>query len=48
MPQQTDFIYKKIELGTLINKETIMEELDPEIELDKIDNISGDENPIPH
>ena len=44
MPQQTDFIYKKVELGSLINKETIREELDPEIELDKTDNNSGDEN----
>ena len=44
MPQQTDFIHKKVELGNLINKETIREELDPEIELDKIDNNSGDEN----
>ena len=44
MPQQTDFLYKKVELGSLINKETIREELDPEIEIDKIDNNSGDEN----
>ena len=29
--QQTDFIYKQVELGSLINKETIREELDPEI-----------------
>ena len=43
MPQQTDHVYKKVELGSLINKETIKEELDPE--LDKIDNKSGDENP---
>ena len=45
MPQQTDFIYKKVELGSLINKELIREELDPEGELDKIDDNSGDENP---
>ena len=45
MPQQTDFIYKKVELGSLINKETIREELDPEVELDKIDDNRGDENP---
>ena len=44
MPQQTDFIYKKAEIGSLINKETIREELDPERELDKI-NKSGDEKP---
>ena len=45
MPQQTDFIYKKVELGSLINKETIREELDSGVELDKIDDNSGDENP---
>ena len=42
-PQQTDFIYRKVELGSLINKETIREELDSEAELDKIDDNSGDE-----
>ena len=44
-PQQTDFIYKKVELSSLINKETIREELDSEVELDKIDDNSGDKNP---
>ena len=44
MPQQTDYIYQKVELGSLVDKETIREELYPEIELDKIDHNSGDEN----
>ena len=44
MPQQTYFIYKKVELGSLINKETIREELDSEVELNKIDDNSKDEN----
>ena len=44
-PQQTDFIYRKVELGSLINKETIKEDLDLEAELDKIDDNSGDEIP---
>ena len=43
--QQTNFIYKKVELGSLINKNTIKEELDADIELDKMDNNSGNENP---
>ena len=43
--QQTDFIYKKIELGSLINKNTIKEELDTDIELDRMDDNSEDENP---
>ena len=44
-PQQTDFIHRKVELGSLINKETIREELDSEAELDEIDDTSGDKNP---
>ena len=44
-PQQTDFIYKKVELGSLINKNTKKEELDMDIELDRMDDNSEDENP---
>ena len=44
-PQQTDFIYKKVELGSLINKNTIKEELDADIELGRMDDNSVDENP---
>ena len=44
-PQQTDFIYKKVELGSLINKNTIKEELNADIELDRMDDNSRDENP---
>ena len=39
------FIYKKVELGSLINKNTIKQELDADIELDRMDDNSGDENP---
>ena len=42
---QTEYIYKKVELGSLINKDTIKEEIDPDIELDRMDDNSGDENP---
>ena len=42
-PQQTNFVYKKVELGSLINKNTIKEELDAE--LDRMIDNSGDENP---
>ena len=38
-----DFIYKKVELGSLINKNTKKEELDTDIELDRMDDNSGDE-----
>ena len=35
-PQQTNFIYKKGELGSFINKNMIKEELDMDVELDKM------------
>ena len=44
-PQQTNFVYKKVELGSLINKNTIKEELDVDIELERMDDNSKDENP---
>ena len=44
-PKQTEYIYKKVELGHLINKNTIKEKTDPDIELDKIHDNSGVENP---
>ena len=43
--KQTEYIYKKVELGKLINKNTMKEEIDPDMELDRMDNNSGDENP---
>ena len=42
--RQADYIYRKVELGSLINKNTIKEEIDPDVELDRMDNNSGDEN----
>ena len=44
-PQQTNFVYKKLELGSLINKNMIKEELDADVELKRMDNNSRDENP---
>ena len=41
-PKQTKYIYKKVELGSLINKETTKEEIDSDVELDKTDDNSGD------
>ena len=43
-PKQTEYIYKKVELGSLINKDTIKEEIDSDVELDKLGNNSRDEN----
>ena len=44
-PQQTNFAYQKVQLDSLINKNTIKEELDADTELDRRDDNSGDENP---
>ena len=43
-PKQTEYIYKRVELGNLINKDTIKEEIDSDVELDKMDDDSGGEN----
>ena len=40
-----DYIYRKVELGSLINKNTMKEEIDQDVELDKMHNTSGDKNP---
>ena len=45
MPKQTEYMYKKVELGSLINKETIKEKVDLDTELDRVDDDSRDENP---
>ena len=42
--KQADYIHRKVELGGLINKNTIKEDIDQDVELDKMDNTSGDEN----
>ena len=42
--KQAYYIYRKVELGSLINKNTMKEEIDTDVELDKMDNNSGDEN----
>ena len=44
-PKQTKYIYKKVELGSLINKDTIKEEIDSDVELDNIDDNTGHEDP---
>ena len=40
-----NYIYRKVELGSLINKNTRKEEIDQDVELDKMDDNSGDKNP---
>ena len=43
--RQADYTYKKVELGSLINKNTMKEEIDQDVELDRMDDNSGDKNP---
>ena len=42
--KQANYIYRKVELGSLINKNTMKEETDIDVELDRMDNNSGDKN----
>ena len=41
--KQTEYVYKKVQLGSLINKDAIKDEIDSDVELDKMDNNSGHE-----
>ena len=43
--KQANFVYKKTELGEMINSETLQQELEHERQLNKIDDTSGDINP---
>ena len=43
--KEANYIHRKVEAGNLINKYTMRQEIDQGIELDKMDNTSGDENP---
>ena len=43
--KQANYIYRKVESGNLINKNTMMQEIYKDVELDKMDDTSGDENP---
>ena len=45
IPKQTKYIYKEVELGSLINKEIIKEEVDLDAELERVDDDSRYENP---
>ena len=45
MMKQVDYIYRKVELESLINKNTMREGIDQDVELDKMDDNNYDENP---
>ena len=42
--KQVKYIYRKVKSGNSINKNTVRQEIDQDIELDKMDDTSGDEN----
>ena len=42
--KQANYVYRKVGLGILINKNMMRQEVDQDIELDKMDDTSGDEN----
>ena len=43
--KQANYVYRKVEFGSLIDKNMMRQEVDQDIELDKMDDASGDENP---
>ena len=43
--KQANYVHRKVELEILINKCTMRQEVDQDIELDKMDKTSGEENP---
>ena len=43
--KQADYRYRKVELGSLINQNTMKQERDQDVELHKMDDNSGDKNP---
>ena len=42
--KQANYIYRKVESENLINKNKMRQEIHQDIELDKMDDTSGDEN----
>ena len=40
--KQADYIHRKVELGSLINKNTMKHQIDQDMELNKMDDTSGD------
>ena len=43
--EQTNYIYKKIETGEIINTDTIQQEMDQEEQLNRTDDTNGETNP---
>ena len=43
--EQTDFVYKKTELGEVMNTETLQQELEHEKQLNRIDDTIRETNP---
>ena len=43
--EQASYVYKKVEMGEMINVSTIQQEMEQGEQLSKIDNMSGETNP---
>ena len=43
--KQANYVYRRVELGSLISKIMMRQGIGQDIELDKMDDTSGDENP---
>ena len=42
--KQVNYVYRKVELGSLINENMMRQDIDQDTELDKMDHASSDEN----
>ena len=43
--EQTNYVYKKVEIGEMINTDTIQQEMEQEEQLNKIYDMNGEANP---
>ena len=43
--EQANYIYKKVETGEIINTDTIQQEMEQEVQLNRIDDTDGETNP---
>ena len=43
--EQASYVYKKVEMGEMINVNTLQQEMEQEEQLNKIDDMNGEANP---
>ena len=43
--EQANYVYKKVETGEMINTDTIQQEIEQEMQLNRMDEMNGETNP---